>query len=113
MPFIYGQETYHGAVQGNFAVSPMGAATYTVPIEMPPGVRGMQPQIAITYDSQSGMSGALGGTLGELGTKSNLFGNFGNTLGYKLLSQTSNAIVTNTVFDKDISLSNIIAIGVS
>ena len=58
-------------------------------------------------------SGALGGALGELGTKSNLFGNFGNTLGYKLLSQTSNAIVTNTVFDKDISLSNIIAIGVS
>lgn len=52
---LYGEEVYHGSVQGNFAVSPMGAATYTVPIEMPPGVGGMQPKIAITYNSQSGM----------------------------------------------------------
>lgn len=52
---LYGEEVYYGSVQGNFAVSPMGGATYTVPIELPLGVGGMQPQIAITYNSQSGM----------------------------------------------------------
>lgn len=54
-PPLYGEEVYHGSVQGNFAVSPMGGATYTVPIDILPGIGSMQPQIAITYNSQSGM----------------------------------------------------------
>ncbi|MBO7416069.1 MAG: VCBS repeat-containing protein [Bacteroidaceae bacterium] len=43
-----------GALGGSFNVSAMGAATYTIPIELPIGVGGLQPQIAITYNSQAG-----------------------------------------------------------
>jgi RHS repeat-associated protein len=40
-----------GRTPGKFAVSPVGSAQYTIPIWAPPGPRGMQPQIALTYDS--------------------------------------------------------------
>ena len=45
--------------EGVFDVSPTGAATYTVPIETPPGVNGTEPNISLTYNSQSG-SGLAG-----------------------------------------------------
>ncbi len=40
---------------GSLSVSATGGASYTVPIEIPQGVRGMHPKLALAYNSQSGM----------------------------------------------------------
>lgn len=43
-----------GRTAGTFAVTPSGAATYTIPIWAPRGPHGIQPHIALVYSSQSG-----------------------------------------------------------
>jgi RHS repeat-associated protein len=48
-----------GATQGISNVSNTGAATYTIPVFTPKGTAGMEPNISITYNSQSG-NGVLG-----------------------------------------------------
>lgn len=48
-----------GTMAGDFSVNLSGSATYNIPIELPPGVHGMKPDLAIAYNS-SGGSGELG-----------------------------------------------------
>ena len=48
-----------GEIEGNFMVSPTGAATYQIPIKISPGTAGVQPNLSIVYTSGSG-SGIMG-----------------------------------------------------
>ncbi len=49
-----GGGTFAGRTMGQLSVSPTGAALYRVPIAVPPGLNGVRPEIALTFDSQSG-----------------------------------------------------------
>ena len=40
-----------GAIQGTFDVSPLGQATYEVPVKVVPGTGGMAPRVSVSYSS--------------------------------------------------------------
>jgi RHS repeat-associated protein len=52
-------QTSFGRTPGHFGVSQVGSAQYSIPIWAPPGPRGIQPNLALQYDSGSGI-GPLG-----------------------------------------------------
>ena len=56
-----------GSLPGNLSVSGSGAATYSMPLGIPPGIAGMAPSLVLNYSSQgsNGMLG-LGWSLGGL-----------------------------------------------
>jgi RHS repeat-associated protein len=48
------ENEFPGTLAGNLSVGPSGAAIYTVPIAIPPGVAGMAPNLSLVYNSQGG-----------------------------------------------------------
>lgn len=50
-----GGSTEVGVTDGNLSVSLSGTANYNIPIEVPPGINGVVPQIGLSYSSQSGV----------------------------------------------------------
>ncbi|CAN7238865.1 FG-GAP-like repeat-containing protein [Polaromonas sp. LjRoot131] len=59
MPAMAQGTTVAGTMPGQFAVNESGAATYRIPVQVPPGVAGMEPKLELSYNSQGG-NGLLG-----------------------------------------------------
>lgn len=47
-----------GSTAGLLTVSNTGAPEYTIPVQVPPGINGVEPEIAITYNGQGGNGSA-------------------------------------------------------
>ena len=52
-------ETIVGELSGEFSVNNLGAANYTIPLDVSPGTAGMEPVLSVTYSSR-GKNGLLG-----------------------------------------------------
>ena len=48
-----------GAIGGTVDLTALGGASYTIPVKVPEGIGGIQPNLSIVYNSQSG-NGLLG-----------------------------------------------------
>ena len=59
LPLMSQAQTTAGSTPGSFRVTESGAAEYRIPIRMPPGIAGMEPKLALVYNSQAG-NGLLG-----------------------------------------------------
>lgn len=47
-------DPFYGTLEGQLGVSPLGAATFSVPFAIPPGIAGMSPVVGLAYNSQGG-----------------------------------------------------------
>lgn len=54
------QTTLAAEIPHTYDVSPNGAFTYEIPLRIPPGIRGMMPNLAISYNSENSSNGFLG-----------------------------------------------------
>jgi hypothetical protein len=59
LAFAGSAATAQVGIPGKFEVTNLGAASYTIPIQVPPGVSGMEPRLALAYNSRGG-NGVLG-----------------------------------------------------
>lgn len=85
-----------GRTEGAASVSPTGAAIYQIPIRVPDGTNGLQPQIAVTYNSQSannilgyGWSLAATSVIGRIGKTYY----YDHTVGPILMNNTDNLVL--------------------
>ena len=46
--------TYVGQTNGSFRVDESGSGTYSIPLNIPAGIAGVQPQLGFSYSSNSG-----------------------------------------------------------
>lgn len=58
VPF-YGMTQNTSNVSGSFDIGPVGNATYNIPIDLPTGTAGLQPEVSIVYNSFAG-DGVMG-----------------------------------------------------
>jgi hypothetical protein len=56
---VAAQTPVAGFTPGSFRVTEGGAAEYRIPLRVPPGIAGMEPKLALAYNSQAG-NGLLG-----------------------------------------------------
>ena len=82
-----------GTIPGSYDVSTTGAATYTIPINLPPGTEGVIPQLALTYNSQVPFNSILGRgwNINGLSVITRTTQNFYNDGGVKSISLSSNS----------------------
>ncbi|MEM9227763.1 MAG: SpvB/TcaC N-terminal domain-containing protein, partial [Verrucomicrobiota bacterium] len=59
LPSVPATASTPGTLPGDIVVDNTGTATYTIPIDMPPGTGGMVPELSLQYSSSSG-NGILG-----------------------------------------------------